>query len=146
MYNLNYWAERLTATFPWWEDLHGWWKNNPQFNDTASTVDLGQDFAAATISKLSQGKKDSCIVGDGWTSSPGTQDDVGEGDSGMAKEDDKGMVLDEDGEDGEGRWDNSQEPGEIMEEYGMKPGHSGAGTMDVPSGPLAVIVFGWILC
>ncbi|KIM66840.1 hypothetical protein SCLCIDRAFT_48456, partial [Scleroderma citrinum Foug A] len=20
---------RLTVTFPWWEDLHGWWKNNP---------------------------------------------------------------------------------------------------------------------
>ncbi|KIM66823.1 hypothetical protein SCLCIDRAFT_52758, partial [Scleroderma citrinum Foug A] len=20
---------RLTETFPWWEDLHGWWKNNP---------------------------------------------------------------------------------------------------------------------
>ena len=86
----------------------------------------------AVISKLSQGTKDSCIAGDGWTSSPGAQNDVGEGDGGMAEEEDKEMVLDKDGED---RRYDSQEPGEIIEEYGMEPGHSGAGTMDVPSRP-----------
>ena len=50
----------------------------------------------------------------------------------MAEEDDEDMVLDEDGE---GRWNDSQEPGEIMEDYGMEPGHSGTGTIDVPSRP-----------
>ncbi|KIM53938.1 hypothetical protein SCLCIDRAFT_31489 [Scleroderma citrinum Foug A] len=96
-------------------------------------ADPGQDFAMVAISKLSQGKKDTCIVGDGWTGSPGAQDNLGEGDGGMAEEEEEEeMVLDEDGE---GRRNDSHEPGEIIEGYGMEPGHSGAGTMDVPSRP-----------
>ncbi|KIM54678.1 hypothetical protein SCLCIDRAFT_30908 [Scleroderma citrinum Foug A] len=84
-----------------------------------------------TISKLLQGKKDTCIVGDGWTDSPGAQNDLGEGDGGMAEEEEEEeMALDEDGE---GRRNDSHEPGEIIEGYGMEPGHSGAGTMDVPT-------------
>ena len=50
----------------------------------------------------------------------------------MAEEDNEDMVLDEDGE---GRRNDSQEPGEIMEDYSMEPGHSGTGTIDVPSRP-----------
>ena len=95
-------------------------------------ADPGQDFTMVAISKLSQGKKDTCIVGDGWTGSPGAQDDLGEGDGGMAEEEEEEMVLDEDSE---GRRNDSHEPGEIIEGYGMEPGHSGAGTMDVPSRP-----------
>ena len=95
-------------------------------------ADPGQDFTMVAISKLSQGKKDTCIVGDGWTGSPGAQDDLGEGDGGMAEEEEEEMALDEDSE---GRRNDSHEPGEIIEGYGMEPGHSGAGTMDVPSRP-----------
>ncbi|KIM58471.1 hypothetical protein SCLCIDRAFT_28017 [Scleroderma citrinum Foug A] len=100
----------------------------------ANLLDPGQDFATVAISKLSQGKKDTCIVGDGWTGSPGAQDDLGEGDGGMAEEEEEEeeMALDEDSE---GRQNDSHEPGEIIEGYGMEPGHSGAGTMDVPSRP-----------
>jgi len=82
---------------------------------------------------LSQGKKDACIVGDGWTSTPGAHDDFMEGDGGMAEEDVGEMVPEEEGE---VRWDDSHEPGEIIEGYnGMEPGHN-AGTMDVPNRPL----------
>ena len=102
-----------------------------------STTLPAQQILARTLlwppfQKLSQGTKDSCIAGDSWTGSSGAQDDVGEGDGGMAEEEDEEMVLDENDE---GRWDDSQEPGEIIEEYGMEPTHSSAGTMDVPSWP-----------
>ncbi|KAI6006967.1 hypothetical protein EDD15DRAFT_2113800, partial [Pisolithus albus] len=38
--------DKITETFPWWEDLHGFWRNNPSYNTVFSTADPGQDFAA----------------------------------------------------------------------------------------------------
>ncbi|KAJ8581291.1 hypothetical protein M405DRAFT_847137, partial [Rhizopogon salebrosus TDB-379] len=35
--------------FPWWPDLHGWWRTNPAFNTAFSTADPGQDFASAAL-------------------------------------------------------------------------------------------------
>ncbi|KAG2053841.1 hypothetical protein BDR06DRAFT_863379, partial [Suillus hirtellus] len=35
----------LLVAFPWWVDLHGWWRTNPTYNTLFSTADPGQDFA-----------------------------------------------------------------------------------------------------
>ncbi|OJA17848.1 hypothetical protein AZE42_11093 [Rhizopogon vesiculosus] len=35
--------------FPWWPDLHGWWRTNPAFNTAFMTADPGQDFASAAL-------------------------------------------------------------------------------------------------
>ncbi|KIK13083.1 hypothetical protein PISMIDRAFT_119586, partial [Pisolithus microcarpus 441] len=37
--------DKILDTFPWWEDLHGFWRTNPSYNTVFSTGDLGQDFA-----------------------------------------------------------------------------------------------------
>ncbi|KAG1838232.1 hypothetical protein C8R48DRAFT_622374, partial [Suillus tomentosus] len=33
--------------FPWWPDLHGWWRTNPAFNTASSSADPGQNFESA---------------------------------------------------------------------------------------------------
>ncbi|KAI6004605.1 hypothetical protein EDD15DRAFT_2155263, partial [Pisolithus albus] len=38
--------DKILDTFPWWEDLHGFWRTNPSYNTVFSTADPGQDFAA----------------------------------------------------------------------------------------------------
>ncbi|KIK16305.1 hypothetical protein PISMIDRAFT_50363, partial [Pisolithus microcarpus 441] len=38
--------DKITENFPWWEDLHGFWRNNPSYNTVFSTADPGQDFTA----------------------------------------------------------------------------------------------------
>ncbi|KAG1857809.1 hypothetical protein F4604DRAFT_1541599, partial [Suillus subluteus] len=35
--------------FPWWPELHEWWRTNPAFNHAFSTVDTGQYFASAAL-------------------------------------------------------------------------------------------------
>ncbi|KIK14152.1 hypothetical protein PISMIDRAFT_17488 [Pisolithus microcarpus 441] len=35
---------KILDTFPWWEDLHGFWRTNLPYNTVFSTGDLGQDF------------------------------------------------------------------------------------------------------
>ncbi|KIK15129.1 hypothetical protein PISMIDRAFT_79925, partial [Pisolithus microcarpus 441] len=37
--------DKILDTFPWWEDLHGFWRTNPSYNTVFSTGDPGQDFA-----------------------------------------------------------------------------------------------------
>ncbi|KIK24427.1 hypothetical protein PISMIDRAFT_49114, partial [Pisolithus microcarpus 441] len=39
---------KIVANFPWWEDLHSFWRTNPSYNTVFSTADPGQDFAAST--------------------------------------------------------------------------------------------------
>ncbi|KIK12173.1 hypothetical protein PISMIDRAFT_74852, partial [Pisolithus microcarpus 441] len=46
--------EWLQPTFLWWDNLHGWWKDNPSFNHSFSTADPGQDFIADACSHFSQ--------------------------------------------------------------------------------------------
>ncbi|KAG1809901.1 uncharacterized protein HD556DRAFT_1197598, partial [Suillus plorans] len=41
--------DRLLQTFPWWVDLHGWWRTNPAYNTSFSTADPGQDFSAEAM-------------------------------------------------------------------------------------------------
>ncbi|KAI6146224.1 hypothetical protein BKA82DRAFT_3980732, partial [Pisolithus tinctorius] len=36
----------IQKEFPWWGDLHGWWRTNPAYNSTWSGADSGQNFAA----------------------------------------------------------------------------------------------------
>ncbi|KAG1817538.1 uncharacterized protein BJ212DRAFT_1204489, partial [Suillus subaureus] len=40
---------QLLWQFPWWSDLHGWWRTNPAYNIAFLTVDLGQDFASEAL-------------------------------------------------------------------------------------------------
>jgi hypothetical protein len=42
-------TETKLEAFPWWPDLHGWWRTNPAFNTAFSTADPGQDFASAAL-------------------------------------------------------------------------------------------------
>ncbi|KAG0692198.1 hypothetical protein DFH29DRAFT_818008, partial [Suillus ampliporus] len=48
--------DRLLQTFPWWVDLHGWWRTNPAYNTSFSTADPGQDFAAEAMDVFGKGK------------------------------------------------------------------------------------------
>ncbi|KAG2028948.1 hypothetical protein BDR03DRAFT_1056542 [Suillus americanus] len=48
--------DRLLQTFPWWVDLHGWWRTNPAYNTLFSTADPGQDFAAEAMDVFGKGK------------------------------------------------------------------------------------------
>ena len=48
--------DRLLVTFPWWIDLHGWWRTNPAYNTAFSTADPGQDFAAEAMALFGTGK------------------------------------------------------------------------------------------
>jgi len=35
--------------FPWWPDLHGWWRTNPAYNTVFSTADSGQNYESAAL-------------------------------------------------------------------------------------------------
>ncbi|KAG1855181.1 hypothetical protein DFJ58DRAFT_727620 [Suillus subalutaceus] len=35
--------------FPWWPDLHGWWRTNPAYNTVFSTADPGQNYKSAAL-------------------------------------------------------------------------------------------------
>ncbi|KAG2048439.1 hypothetical protein BDR06DRAFT_1013004 [Suillus hirtellus] len=35
--------------FPWWPDLHGWWRTNPAYNTVFSTIDPGQNHESAAL-------------------------------------------------------------------------------------------------
>ncbi|KIK12668.1 hypothetical protein PISMIDRAFT_120460, partial [Pisolithus microcarpus 441] len=37
--------DKILDTFPWWEDLHGFWRTNPSYNTVCSTANPSQDFA-----------------------------------------------------------------------------------------------------
>ncbi|KAG2111579.1 uncharacterized protein F5147DRAFT_771729 [Suillus discolor] len=48
--------DRLLQTFPWWVDLHGWWRTNPAYNTSFLTADPGQDFSAEAMDVFGKGK------------------------------------------------------------------------------------------
>ncbi|KAG1775876.1 hypothetical protein EV702DRAFT_937240, partial [Suillus placidus] len=35
--------------FPWWPELHGWWRTNPAYNTISSSADPRQDFESAAL-------------------------------------------------------------------------------------------------
>ncbi|KAG1728138.1 hypothetical protein EDD22DRAFT_853307 [Suillus occidentalis] len=37
------------SKFPWWPDLHGWWRTNPAYNTVCSTADPGQNYESAAL-------------------------------------------------------------------------------------------------
>ncbi|KAH7921326.1 hypothetical protein BV22DRAFT_1019554, partial [Leucogyrophana mollusca] len=39
----------ISLKFPWWTDLHGWWRDIPTYNAVAATADPGQNFASEAI-------------------------------------------------------------------------------------------------
>ncbi|KAG9312467.1 hypothetical protein JVU11DRAFT_6852 [Chiua virens] len=38
--------DKIQTEFPWFADLHGWWRTNPAYNTMYSTAHPAQDFAA----------------------------------------------------------------------------------------------------
>ncbi|KAG2136464.1 hypothetical protein DEU56DRAFT_756364 [Suillus clintonianus] len=54
-----------TDPFPWWPDLHGWWRNNPAYNTVSSSVDPGQDFESDALQYFNgSGGKDVQVPGE----------------------------------------------------------------------------------
>ncbi|KAG2337325.1 hypothetical protein BDR05DRAFT_1005139 [Suillus weaverae] len=37
------------SKFPWWPDLHGWWRTNPAYNTVFSTADPGKNYESAAL-------------------------------------------------------------------------------------------------
>jgi hypothetical protein len=35
--------------FPWWPDLHSWWRTNPTYNTVFSTTNSGQNYESAVL-------------------------------------------------------------------------------------------------
>ncbi|KAG2047599.1 hypothetical protein BDR06DRAFT_1029586 [Suillus hirtellus] len=48
--------------FPWWPELHGWWRTNPAFNYAFSTADTGQDFASAALEHFAISKQPQALA------------------------------------------------------------------------------------
>ncbi|KIJ10707.1 hypothetical protein PAXINDRAFT_36724, partial [Paxillus involutus ATCC 200175] len=42
-------VESALKGFPWWQDLHGWWRTNPAYNTAYSTAEGGQHFAVNAL-------------------------------------------------------------------------------------------------
>ncbi|KIK73423.1 hypothetical protein PAXRUDRAFT_20867 [Paxillus rubicundulus Ve08.2h10] len=42
-------VESALRAFPWWRDLHGWWRTNPAYNTVYSMADGGQNHAAVAL-------------------------------------------------------------------------------------------------
>jgi hypothetical protein len=43
---VEYHTAQIKMDFPWFQGLHGWWKDNPVCNRTFSTAHPGQNFSA----------------------------------------------------------------------------------------------------
>ncbi|KAI6165455.1 hypothetical protein EDD17DRAFT_1454051, partial [Pisolithus thermaeus] len=41
--------DTIQKEFPWWADLHGWWRTNPAYNNTWSSADSGQNFSVRAV-------------------------------------------------------------------------------------------------
>jgi hypothetical protein len=61
--------------FPWWTDLHGWWRTNPAYNTASSVADPGQDFSAEALSAFRGTNK-----GKGAATCSGYAEDIEDGD------------------------------------------------------------------
>ncbi|KIJ57902.1 hypothetical protein HYDPIDRAFT_34688 [Hydnomerulius pinastri MD-312] len=113
--------KKLTETFPWWEDLHGWWRTNPAYNTVFTMADPGQDFAAMAQDYFQSASsiKDPTTqlrgpAGDDWVTQPqsGDVDEEDDNDNDDNDEEDS----DGEGEDGEGEEggeDNKDEASEL---------------------------------
>ncbi|KAF8837350.1 hypothetical protein BDN67DRAFT_878858, partial [Paxillus ammoniavirescens] len=42
-------AEKLVESFPWWPELHGWWRKNLAYNTAYCVADSGQNLAAEAL-------------------------------------------------------------------------------------------------
>ncbi|KAI6045462.1 hypothetical protein EDC04DRAFT_2598767 [Pisolithus marmoratus] len=73
--------DKILENFPWWEDIHGFWRTNPSYNMVFSTADPGQDFAAEAQQYFAGEKSTMAamtewpLVGVGWVNlSPSNED------------------------------------------------------------------------
>ncbi|KIK13890.1 hypothetical protein PISMIDRAFT_118044, partial [Pisolithus microcarpus 441] len=89
--------DKILDTFPWWEDLHGFWRTNPSYNTVFSTGDPGQDFVMEA-QQFFAGEKSTAttealpLVGDSWAL--GDEDTVAKEDEGLECDDESSHVLD----------------------------------------------------
>ncbi|KIK75858.1 hypothetical protein PAXRUDRAFT_835534, partial [Paxillus rubicundulus Ve08.2h10] len=40
---------KLVESFPWWPELHGWWRKNPAYNTAYCVSNSGQNLAAEAL-------------------------------------------------------------------------------------------------
>ncbi|KAG1801941.1 uncharacterized protein BJ212DRAFT_1487497 [Suillus subaureus] len=50
--------------FPWWPDLHSWWRTNPAFNTTSSSADPRQNFESNALQYFSRSGSNNAQVPD----------------------------------------------------------------------------------
>ncbi|KAI6099280.1 hypothetical protein EV401DRAFT_1894938 [Pisolithus croceorrhizus] len=97
--------EQLQPMFPWWDNLHRWWKDNPSFNYSFSTANSGWDFVAGACSHFSQPKAVTTMLAcNDWATIP---QDQGE-EEGRQQDDELDFVDEEESE---------VEPGEIIQDH-----------------------------
>ncbi|KAI5990635.1 hypothetical protein EDD15DRAFT_2197944 [Pisolithus albus] len=77
--------DKILENFPWWEEVHGFWRTNPSYNTVFSTGDPGQDFAAEAQRYFTGEKSTTAataslpLVGDGWVSVSASPSNEGPG-------------------------------------------------------------------
>ncbi|KAF9231676.1 hypothetical protein BU15DRAFT_68131 [Melanogaster broomeanus] len=49
--------QKLVDSFPWWPDLHGWWRKNPAYNNSSAgfIADSGQNLETETLLTFKRG-------------------------------------------------------------------------------------------
>ncbi|KAF9234182.1 hypothetical protein BU15DRAFT_65925 [Melanogaster broomeanus] len=70
--------QKLVDSFPWWPDLHGWWRKNPAYNNSSAgfIADSGQNLETETLLTFKRGGEGSKRRGaEGEVEGEGGEDD-----------------------------------------------------------------------
>ncbi|KIK77671.1 hypothetical protein PAXRUDRAFT_834917, partial [Paxillus rubicundulus Ve08.2h10] len=87
---LNSDAEKLVELFPWWPELHGWWRKNLAYNTAYCVADSGQNLAAEALLMFKQ--RDGGEGSKGLEKTVGVEGEVEDGENEDELEDEEGNV------------------------------------------------------